>query len=475
MELARVRDLLTNRYFIMLLIITVLGTILRFYRISYQSLWIDEGATYFYCTRSVLDILTTAEQTPPPFYVLEHYSYILLGHSELALRLPAVLFGIASIVAIYFLGKEACSKDVGILAALLLSLSPFHILFSQTARSYSIMLFFFILFLLFFIKALKTDSRKDWMIATAFAVLSSYFHFYSVLFVGLAGLFLMMWNKKNKNDQRSSMRNAFFSFKIFIVLSIPLFISAAMNYGHIAKYSPGSAAYWDQGLDFTYSALSKIFYSNLVSFLVFTIVILFCLYCIYKHEKGKIDAFIFFMASVPLLVLTGMSFYYGMDARYAFFLVPVYYLVFSMSIRYVPAKYDKKKIAAVAAGFIVISSVAFLTTYYTTYSNADFRGAGEALYANTEPGDTVIYLPPAGDTMYGPLSFYYDADSAGTTIFTVYSQDLLNGAIEDAPRDVYLVVCYQNGWGVDQYADWISENTEEIFSGYQISVFKCII
>ncbi len=59
------------------------------------------------------------------------------GTSEWALRLPSVLFALAAIPCIWWLGRSVYSAAVGGLAAALLALHGFHVFWSQTARMYS--------------------------------------------------------------------------------------------------------------------------------------------------------------------------------------------------------------------------------------------------------------------------------------------------------------------------------------------------
>jgi hypothetical protein len=64
----------------------------------------------------------------PPFVE----SQTLWG-AEMAARLPSLLASMAGIALIYALGRELYDETVGLLAALLLALSPFDILFASTA------------------------------------------------------------------------------------------------------------------------------------------------------------------------------------------------------------------------------------------------------------------------------------------------------------------------------------------------------
>jgi uncharacterized membrane protein len=59
---------------------------------------------------------------------------VLFGDSGAALRLPAALFGVASLGAVYALGREVVGRREGLLAALALAFSYQHVWFSQNAR-----------------------------------------------------------------------------------------------------------------------------------------------------------------------------------------------------------------------------------------------------------------------------------------------------------------------------------------------------
>lgn len=78
------------------------------------------------------------------------------------LRLPSALFGILTVLGLYFLGKELFSKNIGLLAAFFLAISFWHINFSRIGFR-AIMAPFFITWGLFFaLRALhlNTPTRK---------------------------------------------------------------------------------------------------------------------------------------------------------------------------------------------------------------------------------------------------------------------------------------------------------------------------
>ena len=82
-----------------------------------------------------------------------------LGLNEWAVRLPSALLGIGTVVLIYFLAIEIFKdRSVGILAALFLAISPWHIHFSRGGWETNAATFFFTLGVYLFIKGLKTTN-----------------------------------------------------------------------------------------------------------------------------------------------------------------------------------------------------------------------------------------------------------------------------------------------------------------------------
>ncbi len=95
------------------------------------------------------------------------YAYLVipfikvLGLNIVSVRLPAVIFGILTVIATYFLVNELFkNKKLSVLAAFMLAISPWHIQFSRIAFEAQVGLSFNIFAILFFLKGLK----KPWYI-----------------------------------------------------------------------------------------------------------------------------------------------------------------------------------------------------------------------------------------------------------------------------------------------------------------------
>ncbi|HEX6995195.1 MAG TPA: glycosyltransferase family 39 protein [Gammaproteobacteria bacterium] len=83
-----------------------------------------------------------------PFLYVLAGSGMLFGFDEWSLRLPAALFGIATIALGYFFGKRFFGTGVGLVVAALLTFSAWDIEFARYARMYAPFTFFYVLTLL---------------------------------------------------------------------------------------------------------------------------------------------------------------------------------------------------------------------------------------------------------------------------------------------------------------------------------------
>lgn len=124
--------------------VVALGAALRLPGLT-GDLWIDEIATLANYLRlpisKIVQTYTSANQHLL-YSVLGSVSVSLLGESAVAARLPALLFGIATLPALYLLGRRLSSEREALLASVLLATSYHHVWFSQSARGYSAMIFF---------------------------------------------------------------------------------------------------------------------------------------------------------------------------------------------------------------------------------------------------------------------------------------------------------------------------------------------
>lgn len=128
--------------------------------------WFDEIQTLVeYVRQPMAQILTTFDsQNQHLLYSAAARLVIsVAGESIWALRLPAVLFGVASLWATWRLGRLVAGWREGLLATLLLAVSYHHVWFSQNARGYTGLLLWTVLATLAFLRLVSgtyTDGRR---------------------------------------------------------------------------------------------------------------------------------------------------------------------------------------------------------------------------------------------------------------------------------------------------------------------------
>ncbi len=143
----------------MIIFILVLAFVLRILLID-QSFWLDEVSQAMTSMRPLADIVfnNLADFHPPFSYLLTHF-WIQFSSYEGWLRLLPVSFGVGTVYLIYILGKYLFNEKVGLLAALLLALAPYHIYYSQEFRMYSMATFFAIWSMYAFIRILQSSHK----------------------------------------------------------------------------------------------------------------------------------------------------------------------------------------------------------------------------------------------------------------------------------------------------------------------------
>ncbi|HKA37261.1 MAG TPA: glycosyltransferase family 39 protein, partial [Thermoanaerobaculia bacterium] len=146
--------------------ITALAAFLRLYRIG-SDLWLDEISTVLdYRGGLWLDVFTVFKSlnNHPLNSLLVKAMAGLFGPAEWAVRLPAAIFGIAAVPAVYFLARIALRSRDALLAASLLAVSYHHVFFSQNSRGYTGMIFFGVLGTAFFLRALERNRPRGWVL-----------------------------------------------------------------------------------------------------------------------------------------------------------------------------------------------------------------------------------------------------------------------------------------------------------------------
>ncbi len=133
-----------------LIAILALAAIVRLFVIGRDTLWLDEGYSWWDAHESFSALWTlvpTCDPHPPLYFALLHGWIAAVGDSTIAMRSLSTIFGLATIGVVHAAGRtldvaRGASKrgfGIGALAALLFALTPFQIYFSIESRPYALL------------------------------------------------------------------------------------------------------------------------------------------------------------------------------------------------------------------------------------------------------------------------------------------------------------------------------------------------
>ncbi|RJR31926.1 phospholipid carrier-dependent glycosyltransferase [Candidatus Parcubacteria bacterium] len=225
--------------------ITGIAAVLRFFRLTRADM-VTDAATYSFRAIGYADTMVSQVQTtplqwfgyfpwwsklsfhdhPPVSFLIQNIFFKIFGVSLLSARLPHALFGLLSIIVLYYLAKKLYGIKVALLSSLLLAVSNYHVWTSQSGYIEPIMIFFILLSFLFWLKA-KNNSKFFilWALFFGLAILTKY----TALFLLPVFAVILILDKNNFNIVKKS-KFFYFSVFLFLLLILPLAVYNLMMF-----------------------------------------------------------------------------------------------------------------------------------------------------------------------------------------------------------------------------------------------------
>jgi mannosyltransferase len=165
-----------------LILATLLTMGLRLFHLGQQSFWLDESVSF---VRAIVPLQASLENILAigihvPLYFLLLRPVALIGQNETILRFPSVFFAVLSIPLMYQVGRLCLGRLVGLLGAFFLALNPFHLWYSQEARMYTMVVFFALGSIYFFLRATKENAWRLWAGLVVFSALAYGTHYFAL-------------------------------------------------------------------------------------------------------------------------------------------------------------------------------------------------------------------------------------------------------------------------------------------------------
>jgi mannosyltransferase len=140
----------------------------------------DEVVTQFYAGR------------PPVFVAISYVWTALFGTGEIISRIPSFIASVASVAVLFYLGSLMFNQRVGFLAALVMTVTEFHLYYAQTFRYYAVYVLMILLSYLFFYLMLKRGHRAYTVLYVLFTALALYTHAHGMFAIASQAVFFVV-------------------------------------------------------------------------------------------------------------------------------------------------------------------------------------------------------------------------------------------------------------------------------------------
>lgn len=409
--------------------IVALAALLRLYGIGAESLWLDEGVSMQIAHLDVRGILqeVRVDNNPPLYYLLLHYWIELFGDSETSVRMPSAILGVLAVLTIYGVGNLLLERPAALLAALMLAaVVPFHLRYSQEARTYELMLTLSLLSYYFFLRLCKGEGRDGptglaaqigYVLCTSLLL---YSHVYGLFVVLAQNLYVFALAPFAAEGPGAVRRPRLTHWAILqgtlLILYAPGF---ALLYGWVS--SPGERGWLQEP---TAWSVYKAFVSYAGSP---TLLILFAVLCgvaafsLARRAPVKLLLLSLWLV-VPLAVPICVSLVSTpiFASRYAISATPALYLLACQGAQVMASAFSRTaalaslrrasdaRVAAYATAsvLVVVLAAGNVLSYYGKPNKPQWREAAEYIEAKAEPGDLVVVAP--GYQAEYALQYYLD-------------------------------------------------------------------
>ena len=195
---------MSRRFRLALAAILLTAAVIRIYRLDHFSFGLDEVMEGFW-VRGTWKFFWRAlrfDAVHPPLDYLVNRFVEALHPDEWLRRIPAVLWGIGTVWAVAVLAARRLGELVGLTAAALLAVAPFHVRYSQEYRPYAIGLFFLCVSMVALDKFLQRPSWPRLLTLFVLCLATAYSLYLAAVVLGIAALALLVEDALTADRER---------------------------------------------------------------------------------------------------------------------------------------------------------------------------------------------------------------------------------------------------------------------------------
>ena len=233
---------------ILFALIIALAVFFRFYKLNAlpPGLHPDEAANGLDIFRIIENhdwriIYNTNGPREALFFYLQAIFVYFMGNTILALRMAPALFGVLSVVVIFFATKEWANKRTALITAFFMAITPWVVIIQRDGFRASLVPLFIGLVMFFAAKAYKTGKIIHYILAAVFLGLGFYtYTAFSMILVALLGGFAYLLVLR-RDWIKSNWKKILLSFAVFGIVMTPLLITTIKDPGGSTARAGGTS------------------------------------------------------------------------------------------------------------------------------------------------------------------------------------------------------------------------------------------
>jgi uncharacterized membrane protein len=398
---------------LLLAVFTIAGAWLRLSHLGTKSLWLDEGATVALARTSWQHFAWVwwyGEANLQTVYFLMMRAWIHLGQSEVWLRLPSALFGIASIPLIFLVARKFMEAVPALASSALLAFNPTAVSYSQDARSYTLTICLVLLSTYCFVGAVELGRRKDWLIWTIVSVLAFYSHDFAALVLVAQAVSLFFKAKP------APWRPVVICGATILLAALPgvtyVFRASPENLHFAWMPRPSVKELWHLAMFFGGSGV------KIIVAIILWVAGLLAIFRSHRQNQGQGEFWrgmlIVLWAFLPVVLTAVIS-----------LLHPIFlqrYMIFSLPATILLAGLGINALGRWHAGVVLVTALCAISisTILRDYNKPreDWRGASSAILSSASPGDAVVFFPFYTRVMF---DYYRDRYPGNVPVIHVFA------------------------------------------------------
>jgi len=385
--------------------ILVLALGLYLYQLGTESIWLDEA----FSIRDAQNLEWGGNLTVRPLYYLLLHVWMQFGTGEAWLRSLSAVFGVGSVFLTYRLGRQLLGVRTGLLAALLMALSPLFVNHAQEVRMYALGVFLSLAGTLVLSYILERPTRAGicgWVGLRLLMVLTTPLNIL-LLLPDLILLVLRFWRQRRVLGFAGIWLliggGVWLPFALPLAKTTPDFMG-----GWVAKVPPPDLL---DGItlplkEFTAYGMQVTSLSRFLPFHEIYLGILVCLLAIALLSWQRSSKLLWVAAwgLLPIgIVFVGSHFSSSLWLdRYILFTAP--YMLMLLAAGFLRVWRQQRILAGIIALIYAISISSGLVHYYRVQDRDDWRSVAMAINAQEQPGDAIVLVR---DFLQYPLAYYY--------------------------------------------------------------------